>query len=118
MLEAEFQSRIVECATLHRVETFHVNLSIRSEPGWPDLVLVGANGALFRELKKQDGKVTPAQTFWLGILEDAGLDTGVWRPDQWPYPIVDEIKALGRVARVKPVRKPRKKSQRRPQVRW
>jgi hypothetical protein len=117
MLEAEFQSQIVEAAKLHRVEAFHVSLSIRSEPGWPDLVLVGPNGAIFRELKTMTGKVSEAQKFWLAILGDAGLDVGVWRPDQWPHPIVDEIRELGRITRPKPVRKPRK-NQRTPRVSW
>lgn len=117
MLEAEFQSQIVEVCKLHRVEAFHVNLSIRSEPGWPDLVLVGPNGILYRELKTKTGTVSPSQHYWLGILGDAGADVGVWRPDQWPHPIVDEIRALGRVTRPKPVRKPRK-NQRNPRISW
>lgn len=117
MLEAEFQSQILEACKLHHVEAFHVNLSIRSEPGWPDLVLVGANGAIFRELKTATGKVSPHQAFWLAILEDAGLDAGVWRPDQWPDPILSQIKALGRVQHEKPPPR-RRRNPSKAKVRW
>lgn len=59
---------------------YHTHDSRRSEPGFPDLVIVGRRGVLIRELKTERGKVTPAQTVWLIALEDAGADVGVWRP--------------------------------------
>ncbi len=49
--------------------------------GWPDLVLVGPGGVLFRELKSARGAASVEQRLWLNVLALAGQDTGVWRPD-------------------------------------
>jgi len=48
--------------------------------GWPDLVIIGPGGILFRELKKEGENPTPAQWKVGRLLTDAGADWGVWRP--------------------------------------
>lgn len=55
--------------------------------GWPDLVLVRGDRALFRELKVGTRKLAAEQLVWLDALHEAGLDANVWRPSQW-----DEIR--------------------------
>ena len=65
------------------------------EPGFPDLVLVhaGQGRILYRELKTQGGRIRPEQTRWMGDLEAAGADVGVWRPaDLLSGRIVSELR--------------------------
>ena len=107
MTEAEFQAMIIEACRLHGVEVFHPAISLRSEPGYPDLTLVGATGVMFRELKTEKGRLSEHQRYWIAILSQAGADVGVWRPSQWPGEILEQIKMLGKVGTPKPPRKPR-----------
>lgn len=62
---------------------YHTHRSDLSEPGFPDLVIVGRSGLLYRELKRETGKVTPEQHAWLDALDAVGQDAGVWRPSDW-----------------------------------
>jgi len=74
---------------------YHTYRSDRSEPGFPDLVIVGRRGVLIRELKTQRGTVTPAQQTWLNALDDAGVDADVWRPMSLiSGQIVDELRRI------------------------
>ena len=59
---------------------YHTWNSQNSASGFPDLVLAGKGGVLFRELKREDSMPTPAQVKWLRALKAAGADSGVWRP--------------------------------------
>lgn len=79
MSEAQFQSHVVALA--HRLGwlVYHTHDSRRSEPGFPDLVLVRGR-TLFRELKTSSGVLSKAQRVWLDRLESSGSDAGVWRP--------------------------------------
>lgn len=70
--------RLCEDLGLLRYHTFD---SRRSTKGFPDLVICGPRGVLFRELKSQRGKVTAEQRAWLCALIDTGQDAGVWRPE-------------------------------------
>jgi hypothetical protein len=49
--------------------------------GWPDLVIVGPGGVIYRELKTDRGRISPVQADWLVALVDAGQDAGTWRPE-------------------------------------
>ena len=62
--------------------TYHTHDSRRSEPGFPDLVLVhGARGrVVFAELKDMRRRVEPDQEMWLDRLRAAGAEAYVWRP--------------------------------------
>ena len=77
--EKKFQSQIVQLAKLYGWTVYHTYDSRRSEPGFPDLVLVRET-VLFRELKTDDGKLTPAQKAWGDTLKKAGANYAVWRP--------------------------------------
>jgi hypothetical protein len=59
---------------------FHARSAIGSEAGWPDWVIIGPNGILFRELKSQRGELTPEQRSVGSKLAKVGLDWAVWRP--------------------------------------
>jgi len=52
----------------------------RAAEGWPDWVLAGPGGVMFRELKREGKNPTKAQQEWLDHMVAAGLDAGVWRP--------------------------------------
>lgn len=65
--------------------------------GWPDLVLVGRGGVLYRELKSATGSPTADQEVWLAALCVAGQDTAVWRPaDLRSGRILAELRAVSR----------------------
>lgn len=82
MTEKAFQSQVEQVARSLGWLVYHPHDSRRSEPGFPDLVLVHpAKGRLmFRELKTQRGRVRAEQTVWLAALAAAGQDAAVWRP--------------------------------------
>lgn len=50
--------------------------------GFPDLVLAGAGGVAFRELKGPRGRMRPDQTEWQHTLLRAEADVDVWTPKQ------------------------------------
>lgn len=62
------------------VRYFHPYDSRRCVPGFPDLVLVGSDGAAFRELKTESGTLRPERRDWGRALRAAGHDWDVWRP--------------------------------------
>ncbi len=74
---------------------YHTFDSRRSERGFPDLVVLGTRGILWRELKTERGRVTPDQREWLDRLRQAGADADVWRPSDWPARVLDEIHGIG-----------------------
>lgn len=78
--ERDWQQLVVDFAHLNGWWSYHTLRSTGSTPGWPDLVLLRDTDAVFAELKKEDGKVTPAQGRVLELLETAGMEVHVWRP--------------------------------------
>lgn len=80
MTEAQLLQAVRDLARMLRLLTYHTHSSIRSEPGFPDLVLVG-RGVLYRELKTSKGRVTAAQQQWIDGLIRAGQDAAIWRPE-------------------------------------
>jgi hypothetical protein len=59
---------------------YHTRNSIGSAKGWPDWVILGPRGGLFRELKSQRGEPSPDQRSVGARLICAGFDWAVWRP--------------------------------------
>src|SRR5215469_3352029 len=80
MSETELDNQIRAIAKDLGLKRYHTFDSRKSPSGFPDLVLAGPGGVLFRELKRQDKKPTAAQQEWLTVLTQAGQDAGVWRP--------------------------------------
>lgn len=87
---------------------YHTHDSRHSYPGYPDLVIVGPGGVLFRELKSATGRVTKDQKIWLSALQYHGLDVGIWRPaDMANGRIGRELQAIRRRPRSQaPIRVP------------
>ena len=79
MTEKQFQSKVITLAKTLGWKMYHTYDSRRSEPGFPDLVLV-KNKVLFRELKTDTGKLRTEQKEWGDALTAAGCDFKVWRP--------------------------------------
>ena len=83
MTEADLAEEVRGLARALGVTRYHTFDSRRSEPGFPDEVLIGDAGVLFRELKSERGRVTPDQQRVLARLTGAGQDAAVWRPRHW-----------------------------------
>ena len=83
MTEKQFQSHLVQYAKNRGWLVYHTYDSRRCEPGFPDLVLV-REVVLYRELKSEKGRVTPAQRKWGDALLTAGQDFKIWRPALLP----------------------------------
>lgn len=49
--------------------------------GFPDLVICGPGGVLFRELKTATGRTSADQAAWLTDLAEGGQNAEVWRPE-------------------------------------
>ncbi len=82
--EAQFQETVIELAQKSGFKVYHTHDSRKSEPGFPDLVLVRPPRCLFVECKREDGKLTPEQGEWLMALAGCqSLAVFVWRPTEW-----------------------------------
>ena len=51
--------------------------------GWPDLILAKPPRIIAAELKSGSGKATDHQLRVLDVLRRCGIETFVWRPDDW-----------------------------------
>lgn len=108
LTETQLQTCVMDLARLHGLRIHHCRPArtangwatpISGNKGFPDLVIVGPAGVLFRELKAANGKLSPEQTTWLDMLDLAGADAGVWRPVDWPDRITVELRTVtGRAA--------------------
>lgn len=70
---------------------YHTHDSRRSEPGFPDEVLVRSHRIIFAELKTDaaQSKLTAAQVEWLDAIAACGLEVYVWRPQH-----LDEVELI------------------------
>lgn len=85
--EAEFQRQVTQLAdALGWSLQYHTHDSRRSQPGFPDLVLVhpGQRRLIYAELKAARGAVSDAQWAWHMALRGAGQEAYIWRPADWP----------------------------------
>lgn len=80
MTEDELLSAVRALAKAEGWRCYHTYRSDRSEPGWPDLVLVRGSVLLIRELKTERGRTTEAQSAWVRALAEANVDVDIWRP--------------------------------------
>ena len=84
--ESEWQREVIAIAHAGGWSVMHVrrsrssHLTATSLAGWPDLVLFRPGRLLFRELKRDGGKLRPEQAEVLDGLAAAGADVDVWRP--------------------------------------
>lgn len=80
MTEAQLLAEITRAAKALGIMAFHVPDSRGMAPGFPDLVLAGWHGTLFRELKADYEQPTSAQREAGYRLQASGLDWALWRP--------------------------------------
>ena len=81
--ESEFQSQVMQFASLTGWLVYHTHDSRRSVAGFPDLVLIRRERVVVAELKVGKRKTTPAQQIWLRAFADAGVAAYVWRPEHF-----------------------------------
>lgn len=90
MRERDFQRLIVEAAGYLGYAVYHTFDSRRSNPGWPDLVLLKQGRMICLELKTERGRIRPEQEVWIAALDQVpGVTARIVRPSQW-----DQIEAL------------------------
>jgi hypothetical protein len=77
--EKQFQSQVVELATVLGWRVYHTWNSIHSVRGFPDLVLCRER-LIFVELKSDSGKLSSHQESWIESLKIAQSEVYVWRP--------------------------------------
>jgi hypothetical protein len=82
MSERELQGSVVDLAKHLQLWVWHPFDMRRSEPGWPDLTILG-RGAIFAELKSMRGQLTREQRTVGYRLQAAGLRFVVWQPVDW-----------------------------------
>lgn len=101
--EADWQATVIAAARLHGWMVAHFRPA-RTEQGWrtpvaadgkgfPDLLMV-RDRVVAAELKSARGRVTADQGRWLATFEAAGVETHVWRPDDFD----EVVEVLGRRA--------------------
>lgn len=83
--EAQFQGAVEGLMREFGWHYYHTRFSLGSQGGFPDIVAWHpARGVhIFVELKKQAGKLTPAQAETIHQLTLSGADTYIWRPSDW-----------------------------------
>lgn len=79
--EKQVQEAIVKAARLHNWHCYHTFDSRRSEPGFPDLVLIRGDRCLVAEIKGPKGHVSPAQATWIDAFQKAGIEAYLLYPD-------------------------------------
>jgi hypothetical protein len=92
--ERDFQAAVCELAKTLGCLVYHTHDSRRSEAGFPDLVIVGRHGVMFRELKTATGRVTPEQDRWITFLARGDANVAVWRPQDWPKRVTADLQAI------------------------
>ena len=72
MLEKVLQERVRQLLTLHGWRHYHTHLAKHSPAGFPDVCAIRGPRLLFAELKREQGKTSPAQDEWLADLKRFG----------------------------------------------
>lgn len=82
MTEADLQEQVRLICRQLGLYHYHTHDSRRSQPGWPDSVIINrrTGAMIFRELKSDRGTLSPAQTEVKYMLLAGGQDYDVWRP--------------------------------------
>lgn len=88
MTERELMALVTRLAQLLGWCVYHQFDSRHSRAGWPDLFLLHPGNtergrAIAIELKRERGRVTPAQAHTLALLALAGIPAYVMRPSDW-----------------------------------
>lgn len=93
--EAQFQSRVMEYASLRGWQWLHIQRAQNAQGywrtpvqgllgrGWPDLFMVREGKLLAAELKGDKTPLTSSQGAVLDLLHLAGVEVHIWRPEDW-----------------------------------
>jgi hypothetical protein len=88
--EKMWQQSVIDLAHMLGWISYHTHDSRRSNPGFPDLVLLRPPRIIYAELKVGKNKTSKAQDRWLDMLAACpGNEVAVWYPSQ-----LDEVAAL------------------------
>ncbi len=97
--EAQFQSQVLDLAHLLGWRVAHFRPAMTKHgwrtavagngKGFPDLIMVRGDRQVVAELKSKTGFITGEQKLWLDAFRGAGVETYVWRPDDF-----EEIKEV------------------------
>jgi hypothetical protein len=84
-LEKEFQDRVASLARIHKWKCYSVPDSRRATlSGFPDLTLFRNGRLIFAELKREKGRVSPAQKDIMDELAKIPCaSVYLWRPSNW-----------------------------------
>lgn len=81
MSEAELLEKVLMLCGERRLFAYHNPETKRATmAGFPDLVIWGRGGLLFRELKSQEGRHSMGQLHAINALRAAGASATTWRP--------------------------------------
>jgi len=87
MTEAKLNDRVGYRARKHGVKMLRIQRALAAgawmtpaAKGFPDLLVVTPTRILYRELKRELGKLSPEQEAWRDRIRRAGGDWDVWRP--------------------------------------
>ena len=84
MSEREFQAQVIAAAEAQGWLCYHTHDSRRSQPGFPDLIMVRGYRMVALELKVGRNKPSPAQLGWLAALREVWQVDALWaKPDDW-----------------------------------
>lgn len=78
--EKDFQNVVIHLAHMFGWWVYHTHDSRRSQPGFPDLVLIREPEIIYVELKTEKGQLSAEQNVVIGKLNNCGQETYVWRP--------------------------------------
>lgn len=102
--EADLQREVLNLCKMYGLLAYHTHDSRRSQPGYPDLTIVGPGGVLFVELKNATRQLEPEQEQWRDALQAAGQQWRLWRPvDFFSRAIPTELSMLRRPREVAPL---------------
>lgn len=82
MKEATLEENVRQACKVLGLMRYHTYRSTKSPAGFVDDVIVG-KWVMWRELKTQKGKLSPAQAQWMAQLAATGADVSIWRPSAW-----------------------------------
>jgi hypothetical protein len=89
MSERDLQRYVLDVAQARGWLVYHTFDSRRSQPGFPDLVMLRAERQVVAELKVGRNEPTAAQEAWLDAFHEAGAQVCVWREGD-----LDQIAAI------------------------
>lgn len=90
MTEEELSAAVRDLATVLGWRCYHTYDSRRSQPGFPDWVMV-RDRVIFAELKSERGRISIPQQDWLFALGEAGAERYCWHPVDWTNGTIEAV---------------------------